>query len=460
MDSRIIRWLVLMAALTALSQVASVATVASAPAAGVTGFERLFGKDVRRLREGGSPEEKARLAERVFLEARGRADDQAFVVRALEEVVRLASASPAHQDLLYAALRTQKVSRLKPEAECLEAMMAAGPKALAAMEAPAAELWLAEVWLPDAMAWAERLCDGGQYAKAAAVLAAVRDAARGKRLTMPAGLEANIQSLERLQQAASAGSGLYPAIAVLAQGQGPAAAAAVLGGESATGRLRQALEMAASNKDRAEVVSALDAALADLHLPSLAERLLMRSFAKAGTETLGRIVEETFFGVPVVGAGRVVFVIDFSGSMEPRLHYAKEELKRAVGALPASQHFQVIFFDTGAHIMPPGSLVQATAANKAQADAFIDQMGSGGGTNPSDALRGAFGLGADTIVLLTDGQFDNSIIALVDGLNATRSTRVHTIGFFSLGSQDILRQVAARNGGTYKFVGDTASSSP
>lgn len=436
------------------------AMVFAAPpdAAGEAAFQRVFGQDLARLGPNAAAEAKGRLAERIFLEARGRVDDRAFVSRALEEVVRLAAASPAHQDLLYAALRTQKNSHLKPEEACLAAMMAAGPKALAVLDAPAAAQWLSDTWLPDAMSWAERLTDAGHYVRAAAVLNTIRDAAGAKRLPPPAGLDANLQALAAFQQ--TGGRGVYRVIILLAQGQAPSVALAALGDDPRTGRLHQALEMAARNEDRAALASALDGALADLRLPSLAQRLLIRSFARAGTETLGRIVEQTFFGVPVVAAGRVVFVIDFSGSMTQRLYYAKEELKRAVGALTGSQQFQVIFFDTAAHIMPPGSLVQATAANKAQADGFIDQMGSGGGTNPTDALQGAFALGADTVVLLTDGQFDPSVVSLVDGLNAGRRAKVHTIGFFATGSQDVLREIASRNGGTYKFVGDMTSPSP
>jgi len=156
---------------------------------------------------------------------------------------------------------------------------------------------------------------------------------------------------------------------------------------------------------------------------------------------------------------KIVFVVDRSGSMTDSIDYVKEELKRSIGDLAEEKEFHVLFYSSGPCVeMPTRRLVNATERNKAFAYEFIDGIIAQGGTDPSDALRRAFAVRPDVIYLLTDGEFDRAIVGLVRGLNAGGRVRVHTIGFLytwpGTSAEGVLKQIAAENGGNYKFVSE------
>jgi hypothetical protein len=156
---------------------------------------------------------------------------------------------------------------------------------------------------------------------------------------------------------------------------------------------------------------------------------------------------------------KIVFVVDRSGSMTDSIGYVKEELKRSIGELPDDKEFHVLFYSSGPCVeMPTRRLVNATGRNKQFAYEFIDGIIAQGETDPSDALRRAFAVRPDVIYLLTDGEFDRAIVGLVRGLNAGGRVRVHTIGFLytwpGTSAEGVLKQIAAENGGNYKFVSE------
>lgn len=153
------------------------------------------------------------------------------------------------------------------------------------------------------------------------------------------------------------------------------------------------------------------------------------------------------------GAGRVVYVIDRSGSMTDSIVHVKLELRRTINQLSPRQKFHVIFYSTGPGLpMPAGKLVPAIPANKQVAYDFIDGVPAVGQTDPSDALTQAFAQRPDVIYLLTDGEFDRKIIDQVDRLNRNRQTVVNTICFLYDSGRETLETIAARNGGSFKFV--------
>jgi hypothetical protein len=158
-------------------------------------------------------------------------------------------------------------------------------------------------------------------------------------------------------------------------------------------------------------------------------------------------------------ARKIVFVVDRSGSMTDSIDYVKEDLKRSIGELPDDKEFHVLFYSSGPCVeMPMRRLVNATERNKAFAYEFIDGIIAQGETDPSDALRRAFAVRPEVIYLLTDGEFDRAIVGLVRGLNAGGRVRVHTIGFLytwpGTSAEGVLKQIAAENGGNYKFVSE------
>ena len=158
-------------------------------------------------------------------------------------------------------------------------------------------------------------------------------------------------------------------------------------------------------------------------------------------------------------ARKIVYVVDRSGSMTDSIDYVKEELKRSIGELPEEKEFHVLFYSSGPCVeMPMRRLVDATGRNKQFAYEFVDGIIAQGETDPSDALRRAFAVRPEVIYLLTDGEFDRAIVGLVRGLNAGGRVRVHTIGFLytrpGTSAEGVLKQIAAENGGNYKFVSE------
>lgn len=161
-----------------------------------------------------------------------------------------------------------------------------------------------------------------------------------------------------------------------------------------------------------------------------------------------------FFGVGGV-AEKIVYVVDRSGSMTDSIMYVKYELRRSIRMLKPNQRFYVVFYSTGPAVgMPSGKLVPATEQNKLAAYEFIDSIVPVGQTDPSEALKQAFSVGPELIYLLTDGEFDRKIVPLIDKLNAKKDVTVHTFCFIYTGGEAILQEIAQRNGGEYKYIGE------
>ncbi|HUU89757.1 MAG TPA: VWA domain-containing protein [Phycisphaerae bacterium] len=154
-------------------------------------------------------------------------------------------------------------------------------------------------------------------------------------------------------------------------------------------------------------------------------------------------------------AGKVVYVVDRSGSMTDSIDFVKAELRRSIMELGDDVEFHVIFYSSGPPVeMPTRRLVAATDRNKQLAFEFVDGIIPQGETDPSKALERAFAVRPEAIYLLTDGEFDRGIIGLVKRLNAGRRTRVFTIGFLYDGGTDVLKEIARDSGGQYTFVSE------
>ncbi len=171
----------------------------------------------------------------------------------------------------------------------------------------------------------------------------------------------------------------------------------------------------------------------------------------------------TFFGIPLGdGAKKVVYVSDRSGSMTDSMDYVKFELRRSIGELDEGDQFHVLFFSSGAPVeMPTRRLANATRRIKALAWEFIDGIVPQGETDPSKALERAFAVRPDVIYLLTDGEFDRSVVDLVKQLNPDKRVKVNAISFL-YGPHVVLKEIAKQSGGTYRFLSeaDLASMLP
>ncbi len=170
----------------------------------------------------------------------------------------------------------------------------------------------------------------------------------------------------------------------------------------------------------------------------------------------------SFMGVETA-AKRVVYILDFSGSMfsaqnHPKLDHVLLELKRSVTRLPTDHAFYIIFFDDLELPMPSPAMVAATAANKAHYFQWADVESVGdsarGGTDPAGAMRIALStLNPDAIYLLTDGNFvPDETFAAISKFNASHAVEINTIGFHDQGGEATLRQIASENNGEYRYV--------
>jgi hypothetical protein len=428
--------------------------------ADIAEFQRTFAAEIEAARATPGTDDDGRLAVRIYVYAQQRSDRPRLVAVALGEVIRLARESPRHQDLAYAALRTLKDSGLRPEVECLEEMLAVVPGALRQLEGPAASQWLERVAVPDTLHLARLHLESCKFAEAVKVLHDLESALIARGLAVPEVIGSNLRGARLLgaartdaEAALTGNAALYAGVIGLLHDASDKGAADRLrqSGIAAAVELADALDAVDASGDAAAAGRLIKAA-ERTPLPSLIEAQLLKALIVRGGPRFQRVVSQGFFGLPLYGSQKVVFLIDCSGSMSGgRMARAASELKTAVDALMPEQQFQVIFFNTTSIPMPDG-LKQATNANKDAAVRFIDSVGPGGGTNPTRALEDAFQLQPETIYVLTDGEFQRVVIDVIDKLNSDGRVVVNTICLFSRTGQEQLQEIARRNKGSFRNV--------
>ena len=161
----------------------------------------------------------------------------------------------------------------------------------------------------------------------------------------------------------------------------------------------------------------------------------------------------SFYGLAPGKAQRIIYVVDHSSSMEAAFSGVQLELKLSVLSLTEKKFFNIIFFTDGQfQEMPARAILRASRAHKNAARNFIDNIKLGGGTDPKLALDRAFELRPQLIYLLTDGQFDPSVVDHIRALNKRGKTTVNTICFGNRQGEDILKSIASQNSGQYQFV--------
>ena len=188
---------------------------------------------------------------------------------------------------------------------------------------------------------------------------------------------------------------------------------------------------------------------------------------------------------------RVLFVIDFSGSMreEVRLtgRYAgskhvkyelvKKELERVIRSLPKDSSCNVVFFNNDVNVWRHGRdgkpmRVKMNDANKSDLLQYVWDSTPGGATNLFGALETAFAMSDrgvydkyydtafDTVFLLSDGAPSYgkivepaAIRAAVRKINKLRRVKMHTIVFGDASNNlEFMKRLASDNGGTFMHV--------
>ena len=151
-----------------------------------------------------------------------------------------------------------------------------------------------------------------------------------------------------------------------------------------------------------------------------------------------------------------VFVIDKSSSMSgAAFSSVRNSLLQAIEILNASQRFSVIFFDSVAHPMLPNHMVNADDKGKDLATNFMERMSPTGGTNPYSATRMALDMHPDSVIVLSDGDFDITEVKRITQENQMdKKIPIHCIGLQS--HIRTLQKLAEDNSGTYR----TATTPP
>lgn len=121
-----------------------------------------------------------------------------------------------------------------------------------------------------------------------------------------------------------------------------------------------------------------------------------------------------------VDAQKVVYVVDFSGSIVTVEDELTRELKRSISRLNARQSFNVIlFYGRGRQTTDSfsGSLLPATSENKKRFIDWIRTKNAEGGTNPVPAVLRAIKQRPQAIFFFSDGRFEDRAIEQITKAN-------------------------------------------
>ncbi|MEM7561110.1 MAG: VWA domain-containing protein [Planctomycetota bacterium] len=181
--------------------------------------------------------------------------------------------------------------------------------------------------------------------------------------------------------------------------------------------------------------------------------------------------DATFFGA-VAGGNNFCYVIDGSGSMRGGpWTAARAELLKSLASLKPEQRFYIIIFTRDLELItepgsrePASSALYATQENLEHARRWLMgvKIGNSGGP-PKKAIELAIDKEPDAIYLLTDGvtsvkDVAETILAknTVSDLIMGDQIRVpiHTIAYYSLKGQQLLRKIASENKGQFIYVPD------
>ncbi len=177
-------------------------------------------------------------------------------------------------------------------------------------------------------------------------------------------------------------------------------------------------------------------------------------------------------------ANKIAYVIDFSGSIIVAQDDLVRELKRSVGQLRPPQAFNVyVFYQSQSRVVTEnfaqGGLVIAKDDTKAAFNRWIEARQPQGATAPLQAIREALKAEPEVVFFLSDGLFDEEIVAEVTRANRRVGARIiclvfddallNAAGARPIGETDGSRRlgrIASQNNGTCKIVTDADLASP
>jgi len=181
------------------------------------------------------------------------------------------------------------------------------------------------------------------------------------------------------------------------------------------------------------------------------------------------------FGIPT---GKVVFVIDLSGSMSctfklntgktySRLDFVKMELEKVIHTFDEHTEFNILPYASGVSKWKNG-LEKVTDKSVSEAIDYVHKFKANGGTNVYEALKTAYSIsGVETIYFLTDGmptegakQKTHDIVEEVKKWHASTKAKINSIAFLmgnfsgdnKPASRAFMRELAEVTGGTYRSI--------
>lgn len=178
-----------------------------------------------------------------------------------------------------------------------------------------------------------------------------------------------------------------------------------------------------------------------------------------------------FLGEQLI-ANRVVYVLDYSGSIVVVRDELVRKLKASISALKPPQAFTVIVFygvvaERGDRAVTDAFKAALQLANQDSKRAFFDWIGTKdpqGGTEPLEALRRAIKLEPEVIFFLSDGYFEDKVVDEVRNLNKRAKARIYCMCLDEVilaapaGAQRTtdgakrLKRIADQNGGKLRIV--------
>lgn len=206
------------------------------------------------------------------------------------------------------------------------------------------------------------------------------------------------------------------------------------------------------------------------NISSMDESSLLRDVAddyasSSDLETHGtsEVDSTTFFGEKV-RADDVVFLIDFSTSLQGSFAEIRREMLRSIGQLEEEQKFHIVLFAGGRPLEPyAGGLVPADREHKSKAASFLARVKPAGRTDPVPAMSRAFAVlrgsrsESQLICLLTDGAFpdERRVMRAIGRYNSSGRVRINTYlyGDGNSYAAGMLHRIATENGGRFVRVG-------
>ncbi len=231
----------------------------------------------------------------------------------------------------------------------------------------------------------------------------------------------------------------------------------------------EAIESFDVTESLAEVTSTVGSTLGDLASVSQKSLPSAAAAAIAAVSPGPTNTNSSFFGAAASG-NCFCYIIDGSGSMRNGpWEAAKLELLKSLASLKEKQRFYIIFFNQELSAIPlPGDrnpaprALYATSENLEHARRWLDTLRIDIGAPPREALKLGIEKEPDAIYLLTDGvtkvdvpkflRDENRIDDLVFGEQVR--VPIHTIAFYSLEGQEMLKQIASENKGQFIYVPD------